>query len=90
MTDLCVEFLYLLVSRRRGADGVSFSNKLFGGFIEVRYHVRDVTLGDVVLCGGDKDLAELELARGAGQRWPQKSERFFGFTCVESQSAFLG
>ena len=48
MTDLCVEFLYLLVSRERGADGVSFSNELFGGFTEVSEHVRDVTLGDVV------------------------------------------
>ena len=39
VTDLCVEFLYLLVSRGRGVDGISF-NKFFGGFIEVRYHVR--------------------------------------------------
>ena len=70
MTDLCVEFLYLLVSRGKGADGVSFNNKSFGGFIEVRYHVRDVTLGDVVLCGGVKDIPELEFARAAGRRWP--------------------
>ena len=55
MTDLCVEFLYLLVSRGRGTDGVSINNKLFGSFIEVRYHVGNVTLGDVVFCGGVKD-----------------------------------
>ena len=42
VTDLCVEFLYLLVSRGRGVDGISFNNKFFGGFIEVRYHVRYV------------------------------------------------
>ena len=52
MTDLCIEFLYLLVSRGRRADGVSFSNELFGGFTEVSDHVRDVTLRDVVFCGG--------------------------------------
>ena len=46
--DLFVEFLYLLVSMGGGADGVSFSNELFGGFTEVCDHVRDVTLGDVV------------------------------------------
>ena len=48
-TDLCVKFLYLLVSREKGVDGVSF-NEYFGGFSEVRYHVRDVTLGDTVIC----------------------------------------
>ena len=81
MTDLCVEFLCLLVSRGRGANGVSFNNESFDGFSEIRYHVRDVTLGDVVLCRGVKDLAELELARVAGGRWSQKSERFLRFTC---------
>ena len=32
---------------------------------------------------------EHELARAAGGRWPQKSERFLRFTCVRSQSAFF-
>ena len=50
MVNLCVEFLYLWVSRGRVVDGVSFNNEQFGGFSEVRYHVRDVTLGDVMLC----------------------------------------
>ena len=57
-----------MVSRRRGADGVSFNNESFSGFSEVRYHVRDVTLGDVVLCEGVKDLGELELACDTGGR----------------------
>ena len=47
---LCVEFLYLWVSKGRGADGVSFNNESFGGFSEVRYHVRGVTsLGEVLM-----------------------------------------
>ena len=43
VTDLYVEFLYLWVSRGRGADGVMsrINNESFGGFSEVR----DVTLG---------------------------------------------
>ena len=41
---------------------------LIGGFGEVRYHVRDVTFGNLVLCGGDQDLAEQELTRAAGAR----------------------
>ena len=49
---LCVEFLYSWVRRGREAEGVSFNNESFSGFSEVRCHVRDVTLGDVVLCGG--------------------------------------
>ena len=48
VVDLCVEFLYLWVRRGRGAEAISFNNELFGGFSEVWYHVRDVTLGDVV------------------------------------------
>ena len=40
--DLCVEFLYLLISRGRGADGVSSNNESFGGFSKVSYHGRDV------------------------------------------------
>ena len=68
VTDLCVEFLYLLVSRGRGVDGVSFNNESFGSFSEVRYYARDVTLEDVVLFGG----VELELAHAAGGWWPRK------------------
>ena len=52
VVDLLVEFLYLWVRRGRGVEGVSFNNESFGDFSEVRYHVRDVTLGDVMLCGG--------------------------------------
>ena len=47
VVDWCVEFLYMLVRRRRGAEGISFNIKSFGSFSEVR----DVTLGDVVFCG---------------------------------------
>ena len=46
--DLCVEFLYMWVRRGREAKGVSFNNESFGDFSEVRYHVRDMTLGDVL------------------------------------------
>ena len=49
--DLCVEFLYMWVREGRGAEGVSFNNDSFGDFSEVRFHVRNVTLGNVVLCG---------------------------------------
>ena len=39
VVGLCIEFLYLWVSRGREADGVSFNNESFGSFSEVRYHV---------------------------------------------------
>ena len=52
MVDLCVEFLYIWVRKGRGVEAVFFNNESFGDFSEVRYHVRDVTLGDVVFCGG--------------------------------------
>ena len=45
-------------------EGVSFNYESFGGLSEVRCHVRVVTLGDVVLCGGAHDLAEQDLTRG--------------------------
>ena len=51
------------------SEGVSLNNELFEGFCEVRYHVRDVSLRDVVLCGGVKDFAEQGLTRAAGGRW---------------------
>ena len=80
---MCVEFFRVSVGQwGRGADGVSFNDESFDGFIEVRYHVRDVTLDDVVLCGGVKDLSGLELARAAGGRWPQMSESFLRLTSV--------
>ena len=44
-----------------------------------RTMVRDMMFGDVVLCGGVV-LAKLELARAAGGRRPQKSEKFLRFT----------
>ena len=56
VVDLCVEFLYLWVRRGRRAEGISFNKESFDGFREVRYHVRDVTLGDVMLCGGVQDI----------------------------------
>ena len=52
----------------RGAECVSLNNESFDGFREVRYHVRDVTLGDVVLCGGVQDFVKKELTRAAGGR----------------------
>ena len=52
--------------RMRCCDGfVSFDNESFGDFSEVWFHVRDVTLGDVVACGGVWDLAELGFTRAA-------------------------
>ena len=56
--DLCVEFYYLWVRRGRGAARVSFNNESFGGFRGVRYHVRDVTLGNVVLCRDEVSLLQ--------------------------------
>ena len=70
MLDFGVEFLYLRVSSGRGAEGVSSNNESLRGFSEVRYHVRDVTLGDVVLCAGVQDLVKQGLTRAAGGRWP--------------------
>ena len=52
MVDLCVEFVYMWVRGEIEAESVSFDNPSFGDFREVGYHVRDVTLGDVVFCGG--------------------------------------
>ena len=49
--DFCVEFLYLWARRGRGAEGSFFNNESFGSFSEVRYHVRDVTLGGCDLGG---------------------------------------
>ena len=44
------EFLYVLVRRGRGTKAVSFNNESFGGFSEVRYHVRDEILScDVII-----------------------------------------
>ena len=60
--------MYLSVRRGRGTEGVSLNNELFGCFNEVRYHVRDVTLRDVVLCGSVKYLGEHGLTRATGGR----------------------
>ena len=45
VVDLCVEFLYMWIRKGRGAEGISFNKESFGGFSEVKYHVRDATLG---------------------------------------------
>ena len=69
VVNLCVEFLYTCrVRRGRRAEDVYFNNESFGGFSEVRYLVRDVILGDVVICGGVLDFAEQGLTRAAGGR----------------------
>ena len=65
--DLCVEFLYMWIKGGRGAESASFDNESFGGFSEVRYHVRDVTLGDV-FWGGVEDFAEQGFTHAAGGR----------------------
>ena len=52
VVDLCVEFLYMWVRGGRRTENVYFNNELFGDFSDVRYHVRDVTLWDVVFYGG--------------------------------------
>ena len=62
VVDFCVEFLYLWVRKEREAENDD------GDFSEVSYHVRDVTLRDVMLCGGVQDLAEQELIRAAEGR----------------------
>ena len=36
--------------RGREAENVSFDNESFGDFSEVRHHVSDVILGDVMFC----------------------------------------
>ena len=51
VADLCVEFLYMWVRRGREVESVSFDNESFGDFCDVRYHVSEVTLEDVVFCG---------------------------------------
>ena len=43
------------VSVGRGAESVLFDDESFGDFNEIRYHIRDMTLGDVVFCGGVQD-----------------------------------
>ena len=68
MLDLVVEFLYVWVRRGKGTESVSFNNKSVGDFSEVRYHVREVTLRDLVFCGGVWDLAKHGLTRAVGRR----------------------
>ena len=51
VADLCVQFVYMWVSAGRGAESVSFDDESLVDFSEDWYHVRDVTLGDVVFCG---------------------------------------
>ena len=38
--------------------------------LAVSVYLRDVTLGDVVLCGGVQDLAEQGFTRAAGGKYP--------------------
>ena len=52
----------------RGAGRVSFDENSFGDFSEVGGPVRDVTLGNVVFCGGVQDFAELGLNHATGGR----------------------
>ena len=40
------------VSEGRAAESISFDDESFGDFSLVGCHVREVTLGDVVFCGG--------------------------------------
>ena len=47
---------------------VSFNNESLGNFSEVRYHFRDVTLGDVLFCGDVLNIAEHGLTRAAGRK----------------------
>ena len=47
---------------------VSFDSESLGDFSEVGYQVRDVTSGDVVVCGGVQDFSELGLTCAAGGR----------------------
>ena len=49
--------MYMWIHGGRGADIVSVDDESFGDFSEVRNHVRDVTMGDVVFYGGVKDFA---------------------------------
>ena len=65
---LYIVFLHMWVRGERGAESVSFDNESFGDFSEVRHHVRDLTLGDLVFCGGVYNFAELGLTRAEGGR----------------------
>ena len=60
-----------------GHHSIEFSNESLGDVVEVGRHVRDVTSGDVVFCGGVllsfviiiyNDFADLVLTRAAGER----------------------
>ena len=51
-----------------GGESIAFSNESLGDVAEVGRHVRDVTFGYVLFCGGVKDFAELGLIRAAGGR----------------------
>ena len=44
--------LYMWVRGGRRAETVTFNNETLGDFSEVGYHVKDVTLGDVMFSGG--------------------------------------
>ena len=68
MADLFVDFVYMWVRELRGAKSVSFADELLGDFSEVGRHVRDVTQGNVVFCGGVQDFSEQGLSRAAGGR----------------------
>ena len=52
----------------RKAEGPFFDNESFGDFSEVMSHVRDVTMLDMMLCGGVYDFNELGVTRAAGGR----------------------
>ena len=90
MVDLCVEFLYLLVRRGRGAEtGVSFNNESFSSFSEVRYHVRDVTLGDMVLCGDVRILQNKGSPVLQEEGGPERAKDSSASRVYESQSAIF-
>ena len=84
MADFCVKFVYMWVSGARGAETVSFDDESLDDFIEVGCHVRDVTLGDVVFCGGVQDFLELRLTHAARGRLLYESEIFLRCTSVRA------
>ena len=51
-SDLSVQLVQMWVSVERGAESFSFNDQSSGDFNDVWYHIRDVTLGNVVFNGG--------------------------------------
>ena len=83
---LCVEFLYLSVSRGRGVDGDSFNKESFGDFSEVRYHVK---LGMWCFAQVSGILRNKSLPVLQEEGGPKRAKDSSASRVYESQSAFF-